>query len=551
MAIQNVWWDRSTKEWIVRGKRWKRMVGRTSFDWAAIMSYHYSGKGNQVPGGAINIAKGWVEHNQRLFDREEVVLVVFNESAGWSPCPGSLPPCMFGQEPRDQGIWNIGQLRNLAARNQRVGPEHVTGLNKRVLEFAFQVSHETGCVFEWCIDATLKHTSGLNVGTIDHVIRQTAALMRKYQAKYPKAAFILRTRNEWNAHQEFPVSLKQVNDWAMRMYRWKIPNTKTTKVSFEQPGPDFVAEQWPEVFLIVDHGGQNSFDYDVGHEPGKYKMGNIHIERKGSWTSPVPQMPELRRDSRGQPVGSNENMYAVTKPGTLNVWYRNVNGRNAVFEDAGLREQMTFYENNVPLFDYWIVHDDIGKKANATWNPNTKFEASIAEYFGGNTGPSPPPPPPPSTDGLRLKAKHVDKPNRMAAFFYEHPPKLVIGGSEELVLKDSIEVDLQQAYRIVEVSTFHGLEQGDIVEMDTVIASATGMPLYFRSHHKEVPVAFNSWDAKAIPCTFVARKVWLNVVCRVTAKNVTLPQEAIDKHRDGNRLTANPHWGIWILCREI
>jgi hypothetical protein len=290
---------------------------------------------------------------------------------------------MFGQEPRDQGVWNLVQLQNLAVKGDRVKFEHMTGMNRKVIEFAFQVSHETGCIFEWCVDATLKHETGLNVGSIDHIIRVTAAYMRQLQEKYPNAAVILRTRNEWKAHQGFPVNLKQVNMWATRMYRWKKGHN--TSVSYTSPGEAWVAEQWPEAFVIVDRGGGNYIDYDVGPEAGKYKMANIHIERKGAawdWRIAVPQIDQLRTDARGQPVGSNENMYAVTKPNTLH-WYRNENGRNVVYTDAGLRDQMLFYENNVPIFDYFVIHDDIGKKADALWNPETKFEAALAEFFGG------------------------------------------------------------------------------------------------------------------------------------------------------------------------
>lgn len=381
--IQNVWWNIEKKKWIIRGQEFSQLAGRTSFDWASTVSYHYAGRGDDVPGGALNIAEGWIGHCQGIFDREDVVMVVFNEEDGWSPCPGDPPPCMFGQELRDQGIWNLPQLRELAERGARVRPEHVTSLNKQVIEFAFKMSHETGCIFDWCIDATLKGEPKINVGSIDHIIRQTASLMRGFQEKYPNAAFLLRARNEWDTHREFPVSLDNVNMWAKRMYRWK--KGTETRQSFSSPGLGWEAEQWPEAFFIVDHGGRNSFDYDVGPEPSKYKLGNIHIERRSGsvdWRRPVETVPQLRIDSRGQPIGANETMYAISKEGTLH-WYRNKSGYNVVYEDKGLRDQMIFYQNNVPLFDYLAVHDDIGKKADATWSPGGKFEAALAEFYGG------------------------------------------------------------------------------------------------------------------------------------------------------------------------
>lgn len=389
--IRNVWWEPGPKHFLVRGKPVKKLVGRTSFDWASIVSYHYAGRGNDIPGGALNVAKQWVEHNQKIFDREDVVLVVFNEEGGWDTCPGDPPGCMFGQEPRDQGMWNMTQLQRLAANGDRVKREHFSAMNLKTIEFAFQVSHETGCIFDWCADATLKHHTGINVGTIDHIIRQTGRWMRELQVKYPKAAFIVRPRNEWRAHQGHPVTLGNVNAWAQRWYRWKHPDGQT-RLSFESPGPAWMAEQWPEAMFITDIGGGNKVHEEIGPEPGKYKIANIHIERKGAawdWRAPVPQMDQLRTDARGQAVGSNENMYAVTKPGTLQ-WYRNANGYNVVFENKGLADQMLFYENNVPIFDYFCVHDDIGKKANASWNKDSKFEAALAEFFGGNVVQPPP-----------------------------------------------------------------------------------------------------------------------------------------------------------------
>ena len=100
-------------------------------------------------------------------------------------------------------------------------------------------------------------------------------------------------------------------------------------------------------------------------------------------------MGELRADARGMPVASNENMYAVSKRGTTG-WYRNVNGFNVVFENKGLADQMLFYDNNVPIFDYFCVHDDIGKKSLTTWNPDSKFEGALAEFFGGQIVEPPP-----------------------------------------------------------------------------------------------------------------------------------------------------------------
>ena len=400
---RNIRWNVNSKNWVIRNREINRtLVGRTSFDWATLVSYHYSGQGD-TPGTGLDVAKRWVEHNQRLFDREDVVLAVFNEEGGWSPCPGDPPPCMFGQGPRDQrdkdgkliGIWDIENLRDLSRRGERV--RDLTSLNKRVIEFAFQVSHETGCIFDWVVDATLKHTDGVSIDVIDHVIRQTAAYMRTMSEKYPNAAFFFRARNEWNAHDP-DVTLAKVNAWATRFYRWRNEVSGETRVSFSEPGP-FQAEQWPEGFIIVDGGGGNTiFGVDVGPEPGKFQAAAFHQDRrrgKGDlWMEPIPanELQALRADARGMPLMNTENMYMVSKPGTEG-WYRGPDGWNNDIE-----KQIRFYENNAHLVDYFCVHDDIGKKANPDWNRTEqgfRWEAALIEFFGGQGSPAPEPPPPP------------------------------------------------------------------------------------------------------------------------------------------------------------
>lgn len=401
-TVGNIRWDTDTHEWIIRGERVKTLVGRTSFDWATNVSHHYTGQGG-FPGAGLGVADKWIEHNQELFGREDVVLAVFNEEGDWSPCSGDPPTCMFGQVPRDQrlnkngdlvGIWDIEHLRELSRRGERV--RDLTALNKNMIEYAFQKSHETGCIFDWVVDATLKHTDGISNDLISHVIRQTAAFMRAMQALYPNAAFFFRTRNEWNAHDN--ITVDEVNLWATRFYRWKNVTSGITRQSFKSPGAAFEAEQWPEGFCIVDPGGGNFFTYDVGPEPGKYKAGAFHQDRHrgrpgDTWIDPITpdELDRMRRDARGMPLMNTENMYMVSLAGSEG-WYRGPDGWN-----NDIDKQIRFYSNNVPLVPYFCVHDDIGKKANADWNTTPKgkrWEDALREFFGGNApGPGPDPEP--------------------------------------------------------------------------------------------------------------------------------------------------------------
>jgi hypothetical protein len=366
---------------------------------------HFAGRGDEYlrDGGKLGAKDtfyAFIEHNQKLFNTQEACLRVLGESGGWShiqPDQG-----MFGSPARDEGIHDVPLYRELCQRNQRL--PNLTALNLFIVEEMFKASDSTGCVFEYVIDATLKHTDGICTGVIDHVIRLTAQFMRACQMAYPNAAVFVSARNEWDAHNETRTTLEQVNNWAERWYRWKhkdwrnereTPKAPRPVTAFESPGADWEAEQWPEGFLIVDHGGRDLFRYDCGPEAGRFKLGALHPERSGNlhkrdrWFEVTPEwMSDVRRDSRGQPVGFTESMYFVSKPGTEG-WYRNADRWNDDLDD-----QMAFYAGCEAPWgpDLWYVHDDIGVMCDPYWNPGTDWEARLAEYFGGLV-PAPAPPP--------------------------------------------------------------------------------------------------------------------------------------------------------------
>ena len=122
----------------------------------------------------------------------------------------------------------------------------------------------------------------------------------------------------------------------------------------------------------------------------------------------------------------------------------------------------------------------------------------------------------------------VSETNRM---FIEHPPLMVGGGDERFVYDDQIKVQIG-GRTVREVFVFHGLDRGDIVEMDTSIY-IDNVAIFLRSEHKEDLAAFNSWQSQKV---FVSgQTVRIAVSCRVTGVNTIL-----------NRLAARPHWGIWL-----
>jgi hypothetical protein len=290
------------------------------------------------------------------------------------------------------------------------------------------------------------------IGTIGHAIRQTIEEMAKLQEKYPRAAVIVNTCNEVFAHNQVGITLGECNQWAQRCARWVGPDG-SKKISFTSPGPGWEPEGMPEAFIIVDEEGGDAFNYDVGPEAGKYKMGALHPQRKGAastrfggrewWEVPPSWLQKLRDDSRGQPIGATESMYFVSRAGTEG-WYGNVNGWN---NDADL--QLTFYENMIRpgAFNYFIVHDDIGAQTDANWAGKypscARWEGELHEFLGTTAGPPPPPPPPPPPK--RLTFAHV------IAYAYreilgrepdqgglDHYDGLMLAGMPEAQLRESL-----------------------------------------------------------------------------------------------------------------
>lgn len=369
------------------GERQDFVVGRSSFKLANILTYTYTGQGGGKTPYGLAPALRWVEHNQKIFG-EHVVLRVFLETAGWDPSiDGNLNGIpeggMFGSEPKDEGFWQVSALRTGGR------PTSMHGVGKLALEWFFKTSQETGVAFELCIIATLKHND-VDVGQQTHVVRQTLAEMRRLQGIYPKALIIPNAINEWNAHSQW--SLGEVNMLAVRCDRWKHPDGRT-HVGFSAPA-GFEPEQWPGCPLIVDGGGGDTFHYDVGPEPGKFRAGMIHPDRGDDWWS-LPNIQRLRHDARGMPIGFTESMYYVEEEDVqrAETWYRHRGGWNHQWWRF---EQ--FYEAWPGTIDYGIYHDEKGAQCNPLWpRPKTRLE-EWASSDGGWEPPIPPPVDPPPVD---------------------------------------------------------------------------------------------------------------------------------------------------------
>jgi hypothetical protein len=338
-----------------------------------MLTKHFHGKE-----GWETRAKMWIEHNQRLLG-EHTILRVFGETGDWSGHQ------MFGSEPKDEGIWNLDELRDLAKRGIRI--RRLTPLNRKVIDWLCRMSHETGIAFEYVVDATLKHTEGLVTGTTDHAIRQTALYFRELidgkDAPYPNATIVFEARNEWNAHNKTKTKINQVNMWAQRMYRWAKGDDR--KVQFRSPGDDWVPEQWPEGHIIVDKSTGNGAN--VGPEPGNFKMSLEHPDRdRPQWWTLPPTFEQLVTDARGVPFGYNESILYCDEEDWTRVrsWY----GARGWTTD--LDHYLMWLDNCKDSVRYFIIHDEKGMQCDTHWPRGaTRLETELGDY------PPPPPPPPP------------------------------------------------------------------------------------------------------------------------------------------------------------
>jgi hypothetical protein len=187
-------------------------------------------------------------------------------------------------------------------------------------------------------------------------------------------------------------TLREANMWAVRFYRWKHADGRLV-VRRRSPGEGFVAEQWPEGFLIIDQTDKDLFPYDVGTEPGKYQMGCIHPDRAPDdrkWWELPTTMEQLRTDCRGAPLGFNES-----------ITYCDIQDKDRCIDWYGswkitfdLEKYLRWYNSCISDggVDYYIIHDEKGMQCDVEWPRKlTRLEEAL-----GGTAPPPPPTPSPS-----------------------------------------------------------------------------------------------------------------------------------------------------------
>jgi hypothetical protein len=350
------------------------------------------------------------------------------------------------------------------------------------------------------------------------------------QAEYPKALVMVNAHNEWDAHSygswnadygDLPANelhakaLREVNMQASRARRWLLDGN--TQVSYTSPG-------------------RNDIEYDASPSPHHYDMKTLHPRRDGEWHTVCDRI-----DYPGDvPTYFSESKMWVDPEDDQRAkqWYPRTQGWT-----TDLDKYLYFMNDAIERGIHFTIHDEKGMQTDSGWpRPLTKLEAELS---GGDP---PPPPPPPPEDDFKVHISAPDSKGRRSIFIELLDwPAVVEGGSEDYVVKKVYDIDLGRVYDTYAGGSFIGLDQGDIGEFDVHIDVLNGPEGYQRSLHKEVATAFDSMDLKYHQGSGRYWKV--TVIARVTAENKHLSDDVIAKYRNGNRLTARPHFGAYLYSK--
>lgn len=296
-----------------------------------------------------------------------------------------------------------------------------------------------------------------------------------------------------------------------------------------------VARRWHErdakgeLLLISQSGAADRYDPPLASYYGTngYDGVCLHPPRDGEWeatgTVARRKWPHELIDFNESQMGWTEEQRSFWVP-LIPKWA----GLGTTDMGRWRRMHENFLENDI----YVTFHTFRGMDAYWPETPRTIVEETIRSITGGGTEPPPPPPPSPPPSGARMKIRRSDDKELVV----ERDPEIVKGGSEEFVLRDFLSIGVPSR-KLERLHVFHGLDKGDIVEMDTEI-HANGKTLYVRSEHKETSEPFDAWETWD-PADFseYVQSLEIHLVCRVTGKN---PFGA---------LIARPHWGIRFVWK--
>lgn len=119
--------------------------------------------------------------------------------------------------------------------------------------------------------------------------------------------------------------------------------------------------------------------------------------------------------------------------------------------------------------------------------------------------------------------------------FITHGPEIVYEGESNVHKWKSI---AKFDGILGEIWSFHGLDRGDVVEMDTEVWDHDrNRPLYLRSDHKESLSHFDAWKNHVIQRLEHVDYVRISFLCRYNGPSAV---QQLKTH-------VRPHWGVHLL----
>jgi hypothetical protein len=114
--------------------------------------------------------------------------------------------------------------------------------------------------------------------------------------------------------------------------------------------------------------------------------------------------------------------------------------------------------------------------------------------------------------GTTLPPRHIQQVE------FELSPTTVFGGEENVLVARAVLRSDTAKYHITNVSSFLGVQTGDIVEAAIDVVAVDQRVLYVRSLHKEVRGIYEAWDTKPIDLS-ILNGFDVVFTCRVCGPN--------------------------------
>ncbi len=392
--------------------------------------------------------------------------------------------------------------------------ELVSGYKDQVRQLAEDLE-ERDMIAEFCCIATVK---GRDPAITSQGLNKFAQMFRELYPDPATTPFLHEAINEWDTHATLdPTEVERIGA------RWRRSSPEPSK------------HNYPGSTIGVSAGGQ----WLPGMDDRYYTHRNLHPTRGPLWymgangENLVVTLERSKNAAGKRPLNLNEIVHYMTQA-QWDEWTPRVPkwiNLSTTDHDRVAEYVATCLANDVSV----CFHDLIGMGTSPD-EPVSDGERAVAEVLGGtvtNPPPPPPPPPPPSPTSIQVVTTHIDPENRSFATKLERAPEVVKGGSEAFVLRDKVTIELWRKVDSLMMTIFHGVDRGDIVEMDTEIY-ANGIPVVLRSDHKETAGPFQAWTYHMT--YMVCEKIDISVLCRVNGAN-----------QFSGTLAARPHWGIWLV----